>query len=620
MFFSLVNIVAFVLACVELQHYSKRSLGDVVSVNFCILALLLYPLAMIEQLAWVNWISLAWCAYILGKYALQKLAGRDWKSLMNRRLIVLCCLILFLLLICWDRPITQFDDMNHWAREVKSLFYMNGLVGVERHCSLAYGDYPPIMQLLEWWFVHVLGYFREGLLFFAQYLFGFSFLLPCLYRNPTGRKFWAAGLLFILLPIPLLSVFNISFLKGVGVDAILGILIGGIVFSIFDAEKTDWFYFLRLASYLSFLALTKSTGMIWVVFLTLLFMGVYFWKYHHNRKQMSGVVAVAITPLLMYASWVIYCKKMGLTTYLTQIGLNAVQGIQTGQWSLPPETGQLLKIYVRAIFFAPTSQNYFGISALALMLLMPLLYFVLYKRNVLQEWEFRTLRIVMPLFSLMWIILLFFSMISIFFSEIGLDKSRIYFMYARTMARYYAPVVIGFLLSWLLLAFSRKSQAVVVRGKSIPLQTIICGVCLVIALPFCNYSELNKNFVKYMQHPPKVTDISSIEWYNAIADKTHSRVMVWGNASDMITYQYPLVPVSFYPFAPDYSNISEESEKTLQYFIDQYAFNYIYYEEETTKMVSTAQAMMENKKDQFEVGHLYAIDRTQKTYQLKKVY
>ena len=64
-------------------------------------------------------------------------------------------------LLTGNKIATWWDDLNFWATDVKALYALDGFAAKYTNAASEFGDYPPGIQLLKWWFVH----FKAGRLF-----------------------------------------------------------------------------------------------------------------------------------------------------------------------------------------------------------------------------------------------------------------------------------------------------------------------------------------------------------------------------------------------------------------------------------------------------------------------
>ena len=347
----IVNLAAFLCVMVLLAHMAKEKLVDILPVAVSILILLLYLLAFFNGLYLIDGISLLLLA-VTGFYLLliNKEKGRQIIRALPAKLFhpgflaVLFIMILVSVLVK-DKVVTWWDDYNFWATDAKSLFYLNGFAKRYQNAAPEFGDYPPGIQLMKWYFLHFSpDTFREGLMFAGYYCLNIAFLAPLL-RRLKGRNVLMGilgGVLLWLLP----SVAEVFYFDGACADLTMAVVYGAFLVAVLDrAGHKEWFYYGRLALYLAVLVLTKNVGFMWAAF-GLLFLYVYLWFTKSGSKK---VILVTLAPVVTEGSWLLFCYSMRRVAKLTGTAVNmAVSGV-----ALPDYTEELIGSFFTAFFTWP---------------------------------------------------------------------------------------------------------------------------------------------------------------------------------------------------------------------------------------------------------------------------
>lgn len=142
-------------------------------------------------------------------------------------------------LLTGNKIATWWDDLNFWATDVKALYALDGFAAKYTNAASEFGDYPPGIQLLKWWFVHLKpDGFSEGLMFAGYYFGVFVFLTPLLSRLDealqTDRRtvkqlFWTVVLVVCLAAFP--SMTETFYLGGMCADLVMAVIYGVILMS-----------------------------------------------------------------------------------------------------------------------------------------------------------------------------------------------------------------------------------------------------------------------------------------------------------------------------------------------------------------------------------------------------
>ena len=186
---AVVLLAAFlIIACLLALRFEKQ-LTAVLPLATCILILILYVLAFFRRLSWIDYFS---TAIVVGAVLrVLFLSGEKKKKLFAQlrelffapSAIAAMVLLTGAVLLTGNKIATWWDDLNFWATDVKALYALDGFAAKYTNAASEFGDYPPGIQLLKWWFVHLKpDGFSEGLMFAGYYFGVFVFLTPLLNR------------------------------------------------------------------------------------------------------------------------------------------------------------------------------------------------------------------------------------------------------------------------------------------------------------------------------------------------------------------------------------------------------------------------------------------------------
>ena len=473
--------IAAVLVCIIFRVYCFRvSPVEIMPVFTCGLVLILYVLAMAGWLSWIDGIAVlavvAFGVWLMSRRREQrKEFGRVCLNNMTEASFLTAVFLLIVTMLCTSgKVVTWWDDINFWATDVKSLYFLDGFAGKYANVAPEFGDYPPAAQLIKWWFLHLSSHeYREGLAFAGYYVMNLVFLLPLL-RGLKGRNvfvmfFMAAALWFMP------SIAEVYGYDGFCADLTMACIYGGFLYAVTDMPqgKSIWisgtrgesrkvhseeiYYYGRLGLYLGVLVLVKSIGFVWALF-GLIFMllyqrnetvaadehksrGLSSVAVRHKFRGLLSVAAVASVPVLTGGSWMVFCLIMRRVTKTTA---TAVKYMTTDEYGISGYTGEFAKAFLKAFVSSPLHKEksvVIDLTPLGLYLCICVL--VILMRPLLSGWQRR--------------IILWFTVVSgalfygiIFVAHITIFATETQYLEAAGMIssieRYGAPFTIGTLL------------------------------------------------------------------------------------------------------------------------------------------------------------------------------
>ena len=158
---AVVLLAAFLMIACLLALRFEKQLTAVLPLATCILILILYVLAFFRRLSWIDYFS---TAIVVGAVLrVLFLSGEKKKKLFAQlrelffapSAIAAMVLLTGAVLLTGNKIATWWDDLNFWATDVKALYALDGFAAKYTNAASEFGDYPPGIQLLKWWFVHL---------------------------------------------------------------------------------------------------------------------------------------------------------------------------------------------------------------------------------------------------------------------------------------------------------------------------------------------------------------------------------------------------------------------------------------------------------------------------------
>lgn len=437
------TIIIILTAAAFISYCSKEDISDTLPMTVAGFLLMLYVFAFFGILPLTDWLSMLLLlagVIFLGVWKKEK-RNRFLKSLMNSvfspKCIVLLLIIVLVTFLTRDRIAIWWDDINFWATDAKALYYTGSFSGKYGNVAPEFGDYPPIIQLMKWWFLQTDSEkFTEGLMFAAYYCMNMIFLLPLLKKIQGRNPVWAvAGCLGIFL---LPGIADSVAFQGTCADVTMGIVYGALLLAIWDdTAHNESFYYTRIGLYIGILVLTKSVGIEWAAFAILFLLLKKF-----SKKNIWNISKIILAAGAAAGSWLGYCFLQRRVAKLTSTGIKLAVG---GKFTLPDNLMDRMKIFLKGFSLYPmhTEKTWaFDLSALQLLILIFLALFVMKKTKMLTgaEWKKIFLFTVITAFTAYSII--FLGHLTIFAGELQYDDPAVM---AISIARYGAPFAIGML-------------------------------------------------------------------------------------------------------------------------------------------------------------------------------
>lgn len=490
---AIINILAFGVLTLLLSLKWKEKIVDVLPAAACILILILYILAFLGQLSAIDWIGSFFLVAALGCFGARLRRAQERERLfaqLKRELThpgVIVALLVFVgtTVLVGGRVATWWDDLNFWAADVKAIYALDGFAAKYTNAASEFGDYPPGVQLMKWWFVHMdPDSFSEGLMFAGYYFCVFVFLMPLLRRMKGKNPFFVLLAAVCLWAFP--SVAEAFYCQGMCADLVMAVIYGAFLSAVTDEEGHEKsFYYVRLALYLSVLVLVKSVGFLWAAF-GLVFLWAWKWKGLRRRQEGYGkkravlhgtgdgkeartqgqhsdrllLLAVTAAPVVTGGSWLLFCLFMRRVAKLTGAALSVAAG--NLPILLPGTREKLAAAFWEAFAVWPLHRGRtwaIDFSPLAMFVLICVLICLFRRYKILTKEQAGLLGVFLPVSGLVFYGINFVSHLTIFAAETQYLEP---FAMVSSIERYGAPFTIGslYLLAFLLL---EKKESIGIR-------------------------------------------------------------------------------------------------------------------------------------------------------------
>lgn len=448
----LMHICAVMVCVLWIAYYFKVSVVETMPVFVCGLVLILYMLAVLRRLSWIDIIAAAVIVLFLFRIMIgtkqekSKLAKACLENMTQPSTIAAVFTMAAIITLTSGKAVSWWDDINFWASDVKSLYFLDGFAGRYANVSPEFGDYPPGAQLIKWWFLHMSPHvFREGLAFAGYHTMNMVFLFP-LFKKLKGRNvpvmFLTASALWMLPSI--VEVYGYS---GFCADLTMACIYGGFLLAVTELgecsgehcdRRTRIFRYGRCALYLSVLVLIKSIGFVWALF-GIIFMMLYL----RGSNEVKERAAVTAAPVLTGGSWLLFCLVMRRVTKTTA---TAVKYMTTDEYGISGYTWEFAQAFARAFVSLPLHKDKtlaIDLTPLSFYLCICLIVIIFYKTRIMPREKGKTVLCFTIISGALFYMVIFVAHITIFATETQyLEASGM----ISSIERYGAPFTVGTLI------------------------------------------------------------------------------------------------------------------------------------------------------------------------------
>lgn len=435
-FIYLVIFFAFVFS---FSLLSERKFEENLIVCTNIVVFFLYFLGLYLSFKWI-WLFLALVSLgVVGREIIvyKKPVGGILEKIIANNISVgiviffVVCLMLYLCNI--DRFGTIWDEWDHWMYYVKSM-YISGRI------AWAAQDYPPSIMLVEWLGMKFYGNWNEGILYTSFYCYMCAIILPFC-KRATKREilFWPIVLILYV------SIINVSLYAMLDTSPIIGVLSGYVMWAIWDNEKVDWFYYLRISVTLFIIILAKGLMIVIVFLLAGLLIATVIFK---NRREKINCAISLIPPIAGYLLWKLYINMNKFDSRFTKGSTYVMKQFLKGEYRLPDLFPEFRESFITVFLWRPISNFSYlqsekavvPISTLAFLLIMicALVIWNIKDKNNIKKQIFTVFIVII---FLTYIFVFLVAMVTLFAAELT-SYVRVPYL-ASLYSRYTAPSFVG---------------------------------------------------------------------------------------------------------------------------------------------------------------------------------
>lgn len=300
-----------ILGSMFIADKANKKIEKCIAPNIAIIILALYIFGIFEMLKDGVW-AITIINILLGLYTIIK----NWKNKERLKEKILTpglgffTIVYFILMITtYNKNLVDYDHYLYRSLNTKIMYYTDCI-------SKGFQAlYPPSINILEYFFMKIIGVYMQGIEAFAVQLFGFALLLP-LFDRIKNTKFMNLVISIVIICIPAI-LGNLIFYEAAYPDALLGLLIGYSMHML-CTEENNKFKLLSVILALLVTTLTKPAGF----YISGIVIGMYLLiellnnecntkkniKKFIKSKELKNVIIMTILVTAVFLSWNIFTK------------------------------------------------------------------------------------------------------------------------------------------------------------------------------------------------------------------------------------------------------------------------------------------------------------------------
>jgi len=382
-------LVLITLAALAVGYWFDRRFETALPVTVLGVMLVLYAFYAFDLLRVGRVAVIAVCAALPAAAAVRMVRRRDAAAFVKSAVLTPQMALYLLLIVLFfylsrDKLVAIWDELRLWGSLPKALHAYGTLQFGEDASLYSFSQsYPPVMPLLQYFFVSFSSVFSEGALYFTRAWFGLTLLLPL--TRGMGWRSWhgLAAIAFLMVFVPYCLTTNdpdyAFYYESLYVDAPAGLLCGYLCWQAANDCYRDRFSAAAFAVTLAALTLMKDFG---ILFGGLCLLGSLHWvRAHKPRKPAILRAAIAAAALVAaYLSWQLLMRLYNVVNY------NTITATIPTLATLFTAFGYYASLTFTVSLWAATLTVPYGTYLLALLLLYALLVCRgkrLYKRDAL---------------------------------------------------------------------------------------------------------------------------------------------------------------------------------------------------------------------------------------------
>lgn len=303
-------------------------------------------------------------------------------------------LVIYICIYIFDfyRVFTKWDEFSHWGVMVKEMYRLDRFYSVKQSTLMVHKDYPPIIQLFEFFYSKLCGGYKEAYLERAIHLLNLSFFIPFVSEKEQSKK--QVLLKTLLITISIFMIYLLfdrhNIINTIYVDYTMAITTAYLLATIsIEKDLFQKFTIINLSLGLTFLLLIKQMSLpLYAMILFLFIMNILLKEKgkrlsKENLKKLCKIaILLIIIPILTMKSWNCYIEKLKIEKQfdLKDIKIMELKNINNGTKGEKYQQ-QSIKNYFRAIKTENMTTSYLHITYLECFIITIVLLYVLWSLN-----------------------------------------------------------------------------------------------------------------------------------------------------------------------------------------------------------------------------------------------
>lgn len=303
-------------------------------------------------------------------------------------------LVIYICIYIFDfyRVFTKWDEFSHWGVMVKEMYRLDRFYSVKQSTLMVHKDYPPIIQLFEFFYSKLCGGYKEAYLERAIHLLNLSFFIPLFSEKEQSKK--QVLLKTLLITISIFMIYLLfdrhNIINTIYVDYTMAITTAYLLATIsIEKDLFQKFTIINLSLGLTFLLLIKQMSLpLYAMILFLFIMNILLKEKgkrlsKENLKKLCKIaILLIIIPILTMKSWNCYIEKLKIEKQfdLKDIKIMELKNINNGTKGEKYQQ-QSIKNYFRAIKTENMTTSYLRITYLECFIITLVLLYVLWSLN-----------------------------------------------------------------------------------------------------------------------------------------------------------------------------------------------------------------------------------------------
>lgn len=344
----------------------KKKFEEVLPVYFLFVITILYFCGLVSNLLIGVYISIIFSVLgmLLFTYSVIRKGSRKntIQLIITPGFIAFILLLVFVYIINISRFFTVWDEFSHWGVIIKEMVRLDKFHSVPESILGVHKDYPPAIQLFQYFWIKITGSYTEPGTYRAIQIFTLCLFLP-IFKNLHFKNLIKFICFFaIILVIP--SALGINLYNSIYTDVTIGVLFGYSLFCVVKMEKFSAFLGINLFLSIFVLTITKQIG-VFFVGMILLFVFIRFLNINNLRNfkdniklfKKESIFSVATASIVIlstfiasktWSSFISACKVSNIQFKISDITISGIIDIFKG--NSPAFQRDTIKNFIDAFF------------------------------------------------------------------------------------------------------------------------------------------------------------------------------------------------------------------------------------------------------------------------------